>query len=107
MSKFNFLLSNIRSKQQATPAEIYHHFHTKIRDQQLLEFKTLRPIFEILDDTTRQLNLVTEDPEKKKEIALQLDILRKVESKIRERHSQSGAEFLHALDLCLRFNNSN
>ena len=99
----NFLLSNIRSNPKADPEQIYHIFHKKIQEQQLKEILILRKAFDIIDDTVRQLSLVTETPEQKREQDLKVDILRQVEHKIREAHAKPGADFLDSLKRTLNF----
>ncbi len=103
----NFLLSNIRQNPRATPDNIYHLFHKKIQDQQLKEIKILRKALDIIDRNVREINIVTEDPEEQQKINLQTDILRKVESQLRDNLTKTGAEFLLALDLVLKFKPEN
>ena len=103
----NFLLYNIRQNPRASPDEIYHIFHRKIQEQQFNEIKILRKALDIIDRNVREINIVTEDPEEQQKIKLQTDILRKVESQIRESYIKPGAEFLSALDLLLKFTPEN
>jgi hypothetical protein len=102
-----FLLNNIRSRPRAPPADIFRLFYKKIQEQQLKEIIVLKKALDIIDTNVRQINVVTDDPEEKKRILLQTQILLKVAHEIRETHAKPGSEFLNALELVLKFKPEN
>jgi hypothetical protein len=103
----NFLLYNIRQNPRATPDQIYNLFHRKIQEQEFNQLQILRKALDIIDRNIREINLVTEDPEKQLKINLQTDILRKVEREIRESYINPGSEFLSALETLIKYTPEN
>ena len=95
-----FLLSTIGplvGNKNLTPYQIYSFYHQKIAQKQKEQLRQFSFVFNILDQSRRQIDVVTEDPDEIKKNIEKLKLLSDIETQIRDGLFKNDADFLNAL----------
>jgi hypothetical protein len=104
-----FLLTTIGSlvgNKNLTPYQIYTFYHQKIAQKQKEQLRKFNFVFNILDQSRRQIDVVTEDPEQIIKNREKLKLLSAIEKEIRDGLFKNDADFLSALITTMNYDNT-
>ena len=99
-----FVLSEFKQHKllNQPPKNVYLHFYKKVQEKQLNDIKIVEPIFTIIDNKIRKINVNTQDPIEQKNIREQTILLTGIIQEIRESLYADNSKFLDSLAIVLK-----